>query len=196
MTVMPRPPESTASRLLDLIVARSQPRKSSVKHGDFHWETAKQVQYSDGVSWLLTKHLKHMECYFDQFGRRIAMSEQTWTTLTFAHGEAHVGAMMKNGVSGMTFLVADASPFADCLLAEATSKGLDRPQVKDLLVQLEEKANALIVEAAGLASSAVQTEIFAVRIGELNAAFADVQDRMAKVAALIDLAGMVVWKSN
>lgn len=167
--------------------------------GEFSWEGATRVELANGIEWMITKHLKHMECYFDNAtpgeGRygRVAMNEQTWHTLHFENAQAEVEAMVKNGVTGMTFLVTDSGPFGRAAAAEAASKGLDKPIVKDPLTQLEEQAQGLIAQAAGInGATPVQMEIFTVRYAAMNADLAVLTERMEKIRALIDLAGLAV----
>lgn len=167
--------------------------------GEFSWEGSTRVQLADGIEWMISKHLKHMECYFDnqvaseaRVGR-VAINEQTWETLKFENAQAEVEAMAKNGVTGMTFLVTDSGPFARAVAAEAASKGLDKPIAKDPLTQLEEQAQGLIAQAAGInGATEVQMEIFTVRYAAMNADFAALAERMAKIKSLIDLAGLAV----
>lgn len=179
-----------------------------MKSGAFSWEGAKRVEFSNGIAWMLSPHMHHMECYFDRTTEtrvradgveqeihyvRVAMSEQTWKTLEYANGRAEVEAMAKNGVTGMTFLVTDSGAFGRAAAAEAAAKGLDKPIQKDPLTQLEELANGLIAQAAGMnGATPVQMEIFTVRYAALNADFTALEERMAKVRALIELAGLAV----
>jgi hypothetical protein len=167
--------------------------------GEFSWEGSKRVELANGIEWMISKHLKHMECYFDNVspgeGRygRVAVNEQTWHTLSFENARAEVEAMAKNGVTGMTFLVTDSGPFGRAAAAEAASQGFDKPIMKDPLTQLEEQAHGLIAQAAGInGATPVQMEIFTVRYAAMNADFAVLEERMARIKSMIDLAGLAV----
>lgn len=182
-----------------------------MKSGAFSWEGAKRVEFSNGIEWMISPHMNHMECYFGKVTRtvmaadgsyrevknlRVAMSEQTWNTLQYENAQAEVEAMAKNEVTGMTFLVTDSGPFGRAAAAEAAAKGLANPATKDPLTQLEEQAQGLIAQAAGMnGATQVQMEIFTVRYAALNAEYAALEERMAKVRASIDLAGLAVTEA-
>ncbi len=165
-----------------------------MKAGEFAWDGAKRVQLLNGWEWMVTPHLKHMEMYFDQANQRVGMNDQTWTTLGFANGMEEVEAMIENrAVNGMTFLVTDSGPFQRSLVAEAKVAGRDKPEAKDPITQIEEKANALIVQAAGMNNATpFQMEIFSVRFADMQRELVALQDRMDRVAGMVQLAGLAV----
>lgn len=172
----------------------TQTRRSRMVAGEFAWDGAKKVQTLNGWDWMITPHLKHMECYFDQDEQRVGMNEQTWTTLGFAHGMEEVEVMIENrAVNGMTFLVSDAGPFRRSLVEEAKAAGRDKPEIKDPITQIEQDAQALIVQAAGInGATPFQMEVFTMRYAEMQRKMADLQERMDRVAGTVQLAGLAV----
>jgi hypothetical protein len=162
--------------------------------GEFAWDGAKRFQTLEGWDWMITPHLRHMEVYFDQENQRVGMNEQTFTTLGYANGLEEVQVMIKNeAVNGMTFLVTDSGPFARSVVAEAVANGRDKPEVKDPITQIEEAANSLIVQAAGInGATPFQMEVFTMRYAEMQKNLTALQERMDKVAGVVQLAGLAV----
>lgn len=171
--------------------------RTRVKAGEFAWDGAKRVMLLEGWEWMITTHLKHMEVYFDQDAQRVGMNKQTWTTLGYANGMEEVQVMIKNqAVKGMTFLVTDGGPFQRALVAEAKAAGRDKPETKDPITQIEEKATGLIVQAASISGATpFQMEVFTMRFVDLQRELVALQERVDKVAGMVQLAGLAVTEA-
>lgn len=101
---------------------------------------------------------------------------------------------------GMKFLMEDVSYtsfFKDAVAAEEARKRVDAARVEievDTLDMLKKKADALVVQAAqhNAEPSALVAESFAIRLGELRATLADLEQRFDEVRDTVGLASTAV----
>lgn len=129
---------------------------------------------------------------------RVIISHETWETLADYDAAAinHFMSEMKAGgtATGMRFIVKDAPPIASAIRKQAAAA----PVTKDVFVELEERANSLVVQAASLNRSPTDTQrqIFAVRLAEMQRDYAELQERVATLGGIIQLAGTAVFDAS
>lgn len=131
--------------------------------------------------------------YVERSQSAVVVNPKTWRTLSIKIDVQ--GLFMRNmveGASGMKFLTMDSGPYGEAARAEAERDGV--PVTKDPLTGAEEQARSLIVQASGLASGAtqMQMQIFSTRYADLQSQVAVLEERMARLRSLVDIAGEAV----
>jgi hypothetical protein len=158
-----------------------------------NWSSRKPVVISDGYTFYLDDALTRGAAYVDAKNKRVIVSADTWSTLTFdgAAMSQFIDDMIA-GAGGMKFLTLDAGKYGDAARRQASlSEG---PQGKDSITELAEEAGSLIVQAAGLTGdpTPMQRQIFFVRFAEVNEKLVALEARMAELRSMVDLAGTAV----
>lgn len=138
---------------------------------------------------VVTERLQRGCCYVNSAHRVLAVHPLTWRTISFSsEAEAEFLRSMTGGASGMKFITMDAGSYGEAARAEAIRDAAVTD--KDPLVELNQRAESLIVQASGLAGGAsqVQMSIFMERYVELQAQLETMEDRLARARGLVELA--------
>ena len=120
----------------------------------------------------------------------------TWKTLSYSLGaQANLVTTARNGASGMKFLVMDAGPYGEAARLEAQAS---KVVTTDPLITLEEDAQRLLVQAAGITGPAnqLQTQVFMQRYGEMVARLEAYTQRLEHARKLVEMAGEAVIEST
>lgn len=139
--------------------------------------------------------LLRYEVYIDGPNRRVFVHADTWESLdgpsTVAFQEEFIEAYEGRQVTEMQFLVTDSGPYGVAARAEAIAQGVADARAKDRLVDLAERADSLVIQAASLnqAPRKAQLQAFAVRHACLHQDLAQLEREMDRVRALVGLAG-------
>jgi hypothetical protein len=148
-----------------------------------------------GWQLVLADGLEHLQFYVDPAVMRTYVSRRTYEMLCCDDGEAleaFFDDMTRGG--GMKRLVTDAGPYRAAALAEMEARGELIPARRDLLEELNDEANALLIQAASLnrQPTQLQTQVFSERLAKLMARVKAAEDQVAAIRGLADLAAVAV----
>jgi hypothetical protein len=159
------------------------------------WEAEKPV--SQMSTWRVVATTKVQEGAAFIPGRHdvIAVHPRTWRTISAdMKAQAYFFESMLTGARGMKYLVMDSGPYGEAARAEARRNGTDVVMAKDLMTQVQEAAQSLIVQAAGLAGGAtvLQMQAFHERYIKLEEDLTLLEHEVGRVRALVEIAGDTV----
>lgn len=146
----------------------------------------------------LDESLERWEVYVDGIGRRTFVSSSTWDNLDGAAENAFekdfVHAYLDRKVREMRFINTDAGPYGVAARAYAAAQGTDTVRPKDRMVDLAERADSLVVQAASLnrKPTEVQLQTFAVRHARMVEEMAALEADLVRLRSKVDLAGLAV----
>lgn len=159
------------------------------------WDSQKSV--SQMGTWRVVATRKVQEaCAFVPHGHDvIAVNPRTWRTISAdMRAQAFFFESMLAGARGMKYLVMDSGIYGEAARTEARRDGGDVIMAKDLFTQVQEAAQSLIVQAAGLAggANALQMAQFSERYAKLEDDLAFLEHEVGRVRALVEIAGDTV----
>ena len=163
------------------------------------WVEDDAVIVSDDWMVFLDTSLERWEVYVDAVGKRTFISPDTWESFDgpaeVAFEDEFVDAYRGGEVQEMRFIVAsDNSPYAVAARKAAAAQQTDAVKAKDRLTDLTERADALIVQAAGLNArpTEVQLQVFSVRHARIAEDMAALEAELARLRGKIALAGVAL----
>lgn len=157
------------------------------------WTAVPAVLDDDGWRVILDTSLDRWDVHVDRAHQRTFIHPDLWATLQEwgpamqAFVDEHVWT---EADVARRFIVADAGPYGEAARREAERKGTATPLGKDRMLDLAERAHALIIQAVSLNASPTegQQRIFAVRMAELREEYALMEAEMVKIRGMLDLA--------
>jgi hypothetical protein len=134
--------------------------------------------------------------YTDTARSCVFIHSTTWKTLSYSPGaQSHLVRTAYAGANGMKFLVMDSGPYGEAARAEAQVTKVDS---RDALDTLEEDAQRLLVQAAGVTGAAnqLQTQVFMQRYGDMVGRLEAYTQRLEHARQLVEMAGETVIEST
>lgn len=125
------------------------------------------------------------------------VSEATYETLNYeAEALERFVDDMRAGGPGMKLIMRDVGPFAAAIKAQAKDTGTDVTMAKDALTDLDERTESLLIQAASLNKdpAPIVRQSFAIRYVQLQADHKALTERLAKIEAKIELAGVAMFE--
>lgn len=163
-----------------------------------NWDKRNNVLRIYGYAAYLDDVLDVGRFYVDHDQQIIVMSTETWDTLNY--DTMVLGSVIKDmtkGSSGMRFINMTEPRYGEAVRKRANAHGKDVVTAKDAIDDLQEMANALILQAQSLnrvldPNADEQSQIFILRYAKAEHEFAKLQGRIEEVRALLDFAGVAV----
>lgn len=158
------------------------------------WESKRSVMRWGGWTVFLDR-LDFGTVYVHQERSAILVGKDTWDVI---NSDTNLVMdflnQMVRGAAGMKFLTMDSGKYGAAARALATQRGDDVVLAKDAITQLDEHVRSLVIQAQGVNGKAtsVQLQAFAVRYADAELRFAELDERLGRLRALLDLAGATI----
>lgn len=159
------------------------------------WEIEKHVSQMGTWRVIATAKVQEAVAFIPHGHDVIAVNPRTWRTISCdMAAQAYFFESMLTGARGMKYLVMDSGPYGEAARTEARKNGTDVVMAKDLFTQVQEAAQSLIIQAAGLAGGAslLQMQEFSERYGKLEEDLTFLEHEVGRVRALVEIAGDTV----